>query len=597
MDQQALTLYSSGAYRYINAFLLQNELLGVTRDKAIYYGDVNGNQITISQVINHLDTVFNALQQDNYDGPPFHVVRVTNPALFEDKLIERYTVNDTIKFATYVSTGHRVFDTLSGFTKQFSPLVIFRFFLSKQSNGQFVFMQTRSQYNNENEVLLNKGLTFKILNKYYVNIETYKTDAMGNQTQFYIQKLLFDLVIEGDDEAEEYYDREHNVQFLPAHMQPGYAHHFSDEITRDNAEFIKQVQDEEPYVVRHTRRNGIRIVGNIDNNPVNEPYVVSPDNNYDDEFGPDADDDYIQPDYSVPPVPINRNAPNPGPPIVFDPNVNVPAPAPAPAPIPVNPVPANIPAPAPHPAFAPGAPLHDPALGAPVHPLNIPPPDNFMGVVAQNINWGLSIFPNCLQCLWPADVQGGGESDDLDHVDFETMMAFHLCNAPSGEEHKYIKLPQPVNGYNYVDRSILEFSDDEVAKKYGYVKNVEHPDIFAELRNDMSQMTEEEKNNKYHYLSETVDDASPILQMPKALERMVTGIGSLFAFNMPDTKVEARTAEVAGGNDKYFTVQNCMLVIIIALLLYLIYCLFKNYKDGTSIDDYMQTYCTPRLQT
>lgn len=65
-------------------------------------------------------------------------------------------------------------------------------------------MERASSFPDEKEVLLRQGLTFKIVNKSYKNI-------LFTSGKFPIQKLVFELVIDGDQLAEDYVKNNLNI--------------------------------------------------------------------------------------------------------------------------------------------------------------------------------------------------------------------------------------------------------------------------------------------------------------------------------------------------------------------------------------------------
>jgi len=188
---KVLNCYSRSGDRYINGYLLQRELFGKGVDNIM---DHVNNQIcheykpsTCIKII--LDSLKSPLLAQYFNSilhnMEFSTYRFTRPSVYGHRLIEQYNIGDELGFATIISTTYRVDSGMTAFTST-TPLVIFKFNLSKKQADSFIFMETASEIN-EFEVIIKPNTVFTIKNKSYINM-CYEGDKKN-----IFQKLLIEL--------------------------------------------------------------------------------------------------------------------------------------------------------------------------------------------------------------------------------------------------------------------------------------------------------------------------------------------------------------------------------------------------------------------
>ena len=209
---ESLRCYMGSQYIDINSYLLQKNIFDNMYDREITYNH-NGESHKISDVVKYMLDAYSAVDSiNNNKSMAFCTIRFTNPIMIGDRLVEKYRKNDIISFTSFISTAHTFFKGQSQFTSINSPLVVFRFFMSNESKGKFIFLKNVYPSDDKDyEVLIRCDTPFLILNKSYVTI---KLDDV------YTQKLLIDLVIVGDRAGHALYDTKYAPEVLPVEYRP-----------------------------------------------------------------------------------------------------------------------------------------------------------------------------------------------------------------------------------------------------------------------------------------------------------------------------------------------------------------------------------------
>ena len=214
----------------INTYTLQMALFGSADDNVkVRFKDYR--EYNVADVVGHMTRAYRSFaawtpDAENDQLPPitgnqeidkyrpFCTLRFSNPVLIDNKSIEFFNIGDTMTFPSFTSSSHSLFRTQSQFSSVDSPLVIIRFFMSSMSNGKFIYLGSVDQYDDEREVVILHGTTFKILNKSFVIIKV---------KDIHVQKLLFDVVINDDNAGEYLYREKYAPDKLKETYRPAYA--------------------------------------------------------------------------------------------------------------------------------------------------------------------------------------------------------------------------------------------------------------------------------------------------------------------------------------------------------------------------------------
>jgi hypothetical protein len=194
----AVKCYSKNGDRVINGCLLQQMMFNESDlGKKINVGNDHCNNYTPNEILTQLKLCANkALNDHSKNSFICNVVRFTNPTIYGNLFIEHYNEGDLLTIPTLVSTSHFPDPNLLNFTSLFSPMVIFYIRFSNLSMDKLLFMESNSMFPHEKEVLFMNGIKFKIVRKRFRSI---KFSGLSMP----IQKLVIEMVIDGDNAAEQ----------------------------------------------------------------------------------------------------------------------------------------------------------------------------------------------------------------------------------------------------------------------------------------------------------------------------------------------------------------------------------------------------------
>jgi hypothetical protein len=208
-EGNCITCYTDEGYIDVNNYLLMKYVFQQTVNITI-----NSHNLSVEHITNTISKrmAFNDFRppdnkQYNY---AFSTIRSTNPSSYGQIAIEAYDVGKILKFSTFVSTSYNPKN--ENFTTPFSPLVIFRFYMSLESQKNFLFIENYSQYPEEYEILIKNDTSFRIVNKMYKTI---------SNDEWIAQKLIIELVALGDLSAMEYYNSINQGPAQPAQPAMG----------------------------------------------------------------------------------------------------------------------------------------------------------------------------------------------------------------------------------------------------------------------------------------------------------------------------------------------------------------------------------------
>jgi hypothetical protein len=210
----AIACYSSSAFYELTDYLLKNIFFGTPfnlNDTSRYYK--NNRKFPCCHKINSHHDFIEKIQycmryikdrSTNIDldlkNYTLSLIKYTNTSIYDKQYVEDMKKGSIINMPNFVSTSYKISEVSTDFMSKHDSSVIYMFYVSFYKNiGRLLFIDSKTLYPLQKEVVIDKGQTYKIIDKKY---ETYRSN-----NGHCVQKLVIYMVFSDDKDAEIYYNR------------------------------------------------------------------------------------------------------------------------------------------------------------------------------------------------------------------------------------------------------------------------------------------------------------------------------------------------------------------------------------------------------